>query len=92
MQRLDALKFAIAGSIYGGACIALATILALLGVPGFRPFTDLLTQFYGFYGYSVSALGVFIGAFWGLVEGFIHFGIFAWLYNQLLGRQAQRDS
>jgi hypothetical protein len=41
MQRLDAFKFAIAGSIYGGACIALATILALLGVPGFRPFTGL---------------------------------------------------
>jgi len=88
MQRLDALKFAIAGAIYGGACIALATILALLGVPGFRPFTDLLTQFYGFYGYSVSALGVPIGAFWGIVEGFIHFGIFAWLYNRLQGRQA----
>jgi hypothetical protein len=27
-----------------------------------------------------------IGAFWGLVEGFVHLGIFAWLYNLLLGR------
>jgi hypothetical protein len=38
-----------------------------------------------FYGYSVSALGILTGAFWGFVEGFIHFGIFAWLYNLLLG-------
>ncbi len=66
MQRLDTLKFALAGAIYGGACVALATIATLLGVPGFKPFTDLLTQFYGFYGYSVSVLGIVIGAFLGI--------------------------
>jgi hypothetical protein len=53
---------------------------------GLKPFTDLLVQFYGFYGYSVSSAGIVIGAFWGLIEGFFHFGIFAWLYNLLLGR------
>jgi hypothetical protein len=52
-------------------CVALATICALLGVPGFKPFTDLLVQFYGFYGYSVSSAGIVIGAFWGLIEGFV---------------------
>jgi hypothetical protein len=86
MQRLDTLSFAFAGAIYGGACVALATIAALMGIPGFRPFADLLVQFYGFYGYSVSAIGVVAGAFWGFVEGFVHFGIFAWLYNLVLGR------
>ena len=40
----------------------------------------------GFYGYSVSSIGIVIGAFWGLLEGFVHFGLFAWLYNMLLGR------
>jgi hypothetical protein len=64
MQKLDTLSFALAGAIYGAACVALATIAALIGFPGFRPFVDLLTQFYGFYGYSVSALGVVVGAFW----------------------------
>jgi hypothetical protein len=44
----------------------------------------LLAQFYGFYGYSVSTIGIVVGAFWGLLEGFVHFGIFAWLYNLLL--------
>ena len=86
MQKLDTLSFALAGAIYGGACVALATLAALIGVPGFRPFVDLLTQFYGFYGYSVSPFGIVVGAFWGLIEGFVHFGIFAWLYNMLLGR------
>jgi hypothetical protein len=86
MQKLDTLSFAFAGAIYGAACVALATVAALIGVPGFRPFTDLLTQFYGFYGYSVSVFGVVVGAFWGFIEGFVHFGIFAWLYNILLGR------
>jgi hypothetical protein len=47
MQRLDALRFALAGGIYGAGCVALATICSLLDVPGFKPFTDLLLQFYG---------------------------------------------
>jgi hypothetical protein len=85
MQRLDTLTFALAGAIYGAAFMALATTGALLGIPGLKPFTDLLAQFYGFYGYSVSIPGILAGAFWGLVEGFFHFGIFAWLYNVLLG-------
>jgi hypothetical protein len=50
VQRLDTLSFALAGAIYGAALVALATIAVLIGVPGFKPFADLLTQFYGFYG------------------------------------------
>ena len=65
MQRLDVLKFALAGGIYGAGCVALATICALVGAPGFKPLTDLLVQFYGFYGYSVSTMEIAIGALWG---------------------------
>ncbi len=83
MGRLNVKGFALAGGIYGAICVALATIASLLGVPGFPPFTELLTKFYGFYGYSVSAVGIFVGAFWGFVEGFVHFGVFAFLYNLL---------
>jgi len=86
MQRLDTLSFAIAGAIYGAALVALATIAALVGIPGFKPFADLIAQFYAPYGYSVSNVGVVVGALWGLVEGFVHFGIFALLYNFVLGR------
>jgi hypothetical protein len=86
MQRLDALSFALAGAIYGAAIMALVTISALAGLPGLTQFADLIAQFYGPYGYSVSPLGVVVGAIWGLVEGFVHFGIFALLYNLVLGR------
>ena len=86
MQKLDILRFALAGGIYGAGFVALATLCTLLGVPGFRPFTDLLVQFYGFYGYSASSSGIVIGAFWGLLEGFAHFGVFAWLYNLVVAK------
>jgi len=82
-MKLNIFKFALAGGIYVAACLGISTILALLGVPGFGEFTSLLEGFYGFYGYSVSLTGIFVGAFWGFVEGYIHLGIFAWLYNKL---------
>jgi len=82
-MKLNALKFALAGGIYLAACAAAATIAALLKVPGFAEITGLLSRIYGFYGYSVSWAGVLAGAFWGFVEGFVHIGIFAWLYNLL---------
>ena len=90
MQRLDTLRFALAGGVYGAGFVALATIFTLLSVPGFKPFTDLLVQFYGPYGYSVSTIGIAIGAVMGLIEGFVHFGVFAWLYNILLGDKQPR--
>ncbi len=85
MQKLDALRFALAGGIYGAGLVALTTICTLLGIPGFKPFTDLLAQFYGFLRvFRVSIIGTAIGAFWGLIEGFIR--IFPCIYNILLGR------
>jgi hypothetical protein len=57
----------------------------LLKLPGYIFPVFVLVQVYGAYGYSISPLGIFIGALWGFLEGFIHFGIFAWLYNKLLG-------
>ncbi len=79
--KLDVKHFALTAGIYGAGCVALATIAAILGVPGFPEFTKLLTGFYGFYGYSATWTGVVVGAFWGFVEGFVHLGIFALIYN-----------
>ncbi len=84
-MRLNVLKFALAAGIYAAGCVALATIASILGIPGFPEFTKFLISVYGFYGYSISWLGVIIGAFWGFVEGFIHLGVFAWVYNKLVG-------
>jgi hypothetical protein len=34
-------------------------------------------------GYSISALGSFIGLVWGFVDALIGGAIFAWLYNRI---------
>ena len=48
-----------------------------------RPFAELLTQFYGPYGYSISGAGIVIGALLGFCEGFVHLGIFGLIYRWL---------
>ncbi|MFH0874093.1 MAG: hypothetical protein V1846_04635 [Candidatus Komeilibacteria bacterium] len=83
-MKLNTLKFALAAGIYGALCFGLVTIAALIGIPGLRPFADLLAQFYSAYGYSVSWFGVIMAVIWGFIEGFCHFGFFAWVYNKLV--------
>jgi len=86
-QKLDALKFAVAGGIWLGGAFFISTLLALLNVPGFMPFAMLLESMYGFYGYSISATGAVVGAFWGFLEGFVQLGIFALIYNLLIRKK-----
>lgn len=86
-MKLNAMKLALTGGIYFGACYALCTLASLWGIPGFPPFTKLLVDFYGPWGYDVTYLGVLVGAIWGFVEGFIHLGIFGWLYNMMVGEK-----
>ncbi len=81
--KFNVLKFALTGGIYFALVVALTTLASILNIPGFPEFTSLIVSFYGSWGYSVSWLGIFVGAFWGFVEGFIHLGFFAWLYNIL---------
>jgi hypothetical protein len=63
-MKLNAPKIALAGGLYLAVCAALATVASMIGIPGFPQFTTILTDIYGAYGYSVSALGVIVGAFW----------------------------
>ena len=44
---------------------------------------QLLTQFYGPYGYSISATGILVGALLGFSEGFVHLGILGLIYKWL---------
>ena len=84
VNKLHTLKFALTGGIYCSAVGLIATIFAILNVPGFLPFAELMKQFYGPYGYSISWLGAIFGAFWGFVEGFVHIGLFGLVYNWLV--------
>lgn len=86
-NKFNVLKFALAAGIYGAIIFALSTMAAIAGISGFVELSQLLSGFYGAWGYSVTWTGVIVGAVWGFIECFVHFGIFAWLYNKLLGSQ-----
>jgi len=80
--KFNALKFGIAGGITTGICVAFTTIL---GIYGFFPeYNNLIVSIYGFLGYSISGVGVFLGAIYGFIDGFLLTAIFAWIYNKLL--------
>ena len=85
MQKLNAIRFALPAASTAQVCRGWREICALLGAPGFKSFTDLLAQVYGFYGYSVLGTGI-ESEIWGFIERFVHLGNLAWLYNLLLGR------
>ena len=82
-MRLNALKFALAGGISVSLVGFLATVGAMMKVPGYVEFAGTLTRLYGFYGYSVSWPGALAGGFWGFLEGFVHVGLLGWIYNKL---------
>lgn len=83
-MKLNTFKFALAAGIWLAVCMVLVTVSALLNIPGFPEFAKSIATVYGPYGYSVSWLGIFMGGIWGFMEGFVHFGIFAWIYNKLV--------
>ena len=83
MSKFSALRFAVAAGLFLSLHAVIVTVGAMAGIPGMRPFADLLTQFYGPYGYSVSATGLVAGALLGFSEGFVHFGIFGLIYKWL---------
>ena len=83
MKTFPVLKFAVAAGIFLSLHAVIITVSAMAAVPGMRQFAELLTQFYGYYGYSISVPGVVAGAILGFLEGFFHFGIFGLIYRWL---------
>jgi hypothetical protein len=80
--ELNVLRFGIAGGITTGICVAFLTILGVYGL--FPEFNNLIISIYGFLGYSLSWIGVFLGAIYGFIDGFILTAFFAWIYNNIL--------
>jgi hypothetical protein len=83
MSKFPVLRFAVAAGFFLSLHAVIITACALAGVPGMRPFAEMLAQFYGPYGYSVSVTGMVMGAILGFSEGFFHFGIFGLIYRWL---------
>ena len=90
-SKIKVLTFALAAGIYCAIVFFLATLLALLQVGGFVEFAQSLQSYYASWGYSVSPKGLLVGSFWGFLEGFVHFGLFALLYNCLLGYRTRKQ-
>lgn len=83
MNKFPVLRFAVAAGIFLSVHAANVTVGALARLPRMRPFAELLTQFYGSYGYSISTIGIATGAILSFLEGFVHFGIFGLIYRWL---------
>ena len=79
-MKLDVKAFALTGGILWGGAVCFATLWLLLsGSQG-----ALIRQIDHFYiGYSYSYLGAFVGLVWGFIDGAIGGALFAWLYNKL---------
>lgn len=88
-QKLNAWKFALALGIVSGICAALTTVAAMYDV--FVDYVNLavpwLEAMYGFIpvvGYSVSWIGVALGAVYCFITAFIFTLIVVLIYNKLV--------
>lgn len=89
-MKLNVRAFALTCGLVWGLGLFLLTwwIIALnKGATGEVPF---LGQVYR--GYNISPLGSVIGLVWALADGAIGGAIFAWLYNLIAGRIAEKES
>jgi len=86
-MRLNIKAFAITSGLVWGFAIFFLTwwIIAFDGAGG-EP--TVIGKLYP--GYSISAAGSVIGFAWALVDGLIIGAVFAWLYNLVAARTAQK--
>lgn len=79
-MKLNAKALALASGILWGLGMALLTALSMMnGYAG--QFLNLMAGVYP--GYTISGIGIVVGAIYGFLDGFIGCYIFAWLYNKL---------
>jgi hypothetical protein len=79
--RLSPVGFGIGWGIIGALMTALITVGAMFGY--FDMTASLLLDVYGYFGYSISTLGILLGAIYSFVDFFIASALFAAIYNAL---------
>lgn len=82
--KLNPVKFGLAWAIVIAVCTFLITLVALLNPGSCTYCTNFLADIYGFFGYSVSGLGLILGTIYVFIDIFIISWIFALLYNKFL--------
>lgn len=78
-MRLDTKAFALTLGILWGLCVLVCTLWVV--ARGGGEHLELLGKFY--LGYTVTPVGAFVGLLYGFVDGLIGGFLFAWLYNRL---------
>ena len=79
-MKLSIKAFALTCGLLWGGAVCFATLwLIAFGYEG-----SVIRQLDHFYfGYSFSVVGAFVGLVYGFVDGAVGGGLFAWLYNRL---------
>ena len=80
--KLDALRFGLAGGIISALCVALSTIVGMFSY--YEIHNSMMIEMYGMFGYSISWMGVFFGAIYGFLDGFVVAWLLILIYNKLL--------
>ena len=79
--RLNPVGVGIGFGIIGALFVSLTTVAAIFG---YFPMTaSFLMDIYGYFGYSISVLGIVLGAIYGFVDCFIIGALFAVIYNSV---------
>jgi len=81
-MKFNIKAFALTCGILWGFSVFIVT-LWLLGFGYHGYLISNLNHFY--FGYSFSVVGAFVGLIWGFIDGSICGALFAWLYNRLAG-------
>ena len=83
-EKLNALKFGLAGGIITIICIFVTGLAMLIG-PGFVPsLTNFFNQIYGIFGLQANVFTVLLISVLSFIDGFILTWLFALIYNKLL--------
>ncbi len=83
MEKTNVLRLAVAGAVFVGLVSALMVLAALVKMPGAEMVGSFINKIGSAYGLSVSWTGLVIALLWGLLKGFVVFGVFGLIYNGL---------
>jgi hypothetical protein len=81
MNKIDAVRFGIAGGLVAACACFVLTLLSLISGHGIEALNVLRSLFWG---YDISVSGSLVGSVYGFVLGFIKLFMLALIYNVLI--------
>lgn len=81
-MKFNSIKLGLAAGIVSAIFTSLVTIAGMFG--HFQTYNSITMEVYGIFGYSLTWLGVFLGALYSFIDCFVIVWLFALIYNKLL--------